>query len=146
MGSKIINLNSIEDTIKFAESFSINAQKGSCIALYGNLGVGKTLFSKALISKLVGKNINVTSPTFNIVQTYDADNGIKIYHFDLYRLKSSEEAYETGLQEALENAFCIIEWPQIIQETLPENTILIKLARLENSKDSEYKRIVEIIS
>lgn len=90
------------------------------LLLKGNLGAGKTTFSQQLVSAL-GSEDEVSSPTYSIVNEYNSPNG-KIFHFDLYRLKNIEEAYDFGIEEYLDNAYlCIIEWPEIYErELLPE--------------------------
>lgn len=141
MDREILKSSSIEETAKIASTFAKYGERGGVIALYGNLGTGKTLFSRSLISELSGENIDVTSPTFNLVQLYDSSDGLKIYHFDLYRLKSEDEIYELGIEDAFFSGFSIIEWPEIIQHLLPENTIHIKLTRGED----ENSRVIEVI-
>lgn len=90
------------------------------LLLRGNLGAGKTTFSQHLV-KALGSDDEVTSPTYSIVNEYQSPKG-KIFHFDLYRLKNIEEAFDFGIEEYLDNAyFCIIEWPEIYEpELLPE--------------------------
>lgn len=89
------------------------------LLLKGNLGAGKTTFTQQLVAAL-GSQDEVSSPTYSIVNEYNSPQG-KIFHFDLYRLKNIEEAYDFGIEEYLDNAFlCIIEWPEIYEtELLP---------------------------
>lgn len=87
------------------------------LLLKGNLGAGKTTFSQFLLKEL-GSLDEVSSPTYSIVNEYDTPKG-KVFHFDLYRLKSVEEAYDFGIEEYLDNAFLsIIEWPEIYADEL----------------------------
>lgn len=87
------------------------------LLLKGNLGAGKTTFSQHLV-KALGSDDEVTSPTYSIVNEYQSPKG-KIFHFDLYRLKNIEEAFDFGIEEYLDNAFfCIIEWPEIYEPEL----------------------------
>lgn len=121
--------NSLEDTKKAAEYFMRLAVKGQCFALNGNLGVGKTTFSKYLI-KFLNPNIeSVSSPTFTIVQTYPS-NIAEIWHVDCYRLKSEDEFYDLGLDEAFSNCITIIEWPEIISSHLPDSTIYLQFSKI----------------
>lgn len=103
--------------------------KHNILLLKGNLGAGKTTFSKVLV-KALGSNNEVSSPTYAIVNEYDAPEG-KIFHFDLYRLKKVEEAYDFGIEEYLDHALLsIIEWPEIYEqelEDLPHHQISITL-------------------
>lgn len=91
--------------------------KHNILLLKGNLGAGKTTFTQFLLKKL-GSQDEISSPTYSIVNEYDSPQG-KIYHFDLYRLKSTEEAFDFGIEEYLDHAFLsIIEWPDIYIEEL----------------------------
>lgn len=117
---------SLYDTKNAAEYFARFAKPGQCFALYGNLGSGKTTFSQFLIKSLIPTVEHVASPTFTIVQTYNDNNKLEIWHVDCYRLNDSEEFFELGLEEAFENCVTIIEWPKIIADFLPQNTIKIQ--------------------
>lgn len=87
------------------------------LILKGNLGAGKTTFSQFLLKEL-GSQDEISSPTYSIVNEYNTPKG-KVFHFDLYRLKSVEEAYDFGIEEYLENCFLsIIEWPEIYMDEL----------------------------
>ena len=87
------------------------------LLLKGNLGAGKTTFSQFLLKELASSD-EISSPTYSIVNEYDTPKG-KVFHFDLYRLKSVEEAYDFGIEEYLDNAFLsIIEWPEIYTDEL----------------------------
>jgi len=89
----------------------------SILLLRGNLGAGKTTFTQHL-AKALGSDDEVSSPTYSIVNEYNSPKG-KIFHFDLYRLKNIEEAFDFGIEEYLDNAyFCIIEWPEIYETEL----------------------------
>ncbi len=89
------------------------------LLLKGNLGAGKTTFTQFLLKNFESTD-EVSSPTYAIVNEYDSPKG-KIFHFDLYRMKSIEEVYQIGIEEYLDNAFlCIIEWPEIYEEELSD--------------------------
>ena len=83
---------------------------GDMVALYGNLGVGKTVFARAFIRARVGEDEEVPSPTFTLVQSYECDP-IPIYHFDLYRLNTSDEILELGFEDCMANGSVLVEWP-----------------------------------
>ena len=125
-----------QETEAVAKRFGKLVHVDACFALYGDLGAGKTTFSKYLIQSLNPKIKDVTSPTFNIIQTYPSDIS-EIWHVDCYRLKSKEEAYELGLQEAIGQFITIIEWPEIIEDLLPDNAVRIYF------KFEDGKRIIE---
>ncbi len=105
-------------TFAIAEKFSQSLQQGDVVALYGELGSGKTHFVKGLC-KGIGITHNITSPTFTIVNEY-TEGKIPIYHFDCYRLKTLSELDEIGFDEYLEKkGICLIEWADLIKEKLP---------------------------
>ena len=138
---KII-LSSEKNTEELAKKLQNKLKPGDIIFFYGEMGVGKTTFIRYLINEFQKKNkINlteVTSPTFNIMNEYYI-NQIKINHYDLFRLKSSQEIRNLGLFENRLDSIDLIEWPQIIDEH-PKN--LIEL--IFEYDDDHQKRKVEI--
>jgi tRNA threonylcarbamoyladenosine biosynthesis protein TsaE len=110
-------LNNLQDTEEFARQIAANLVDYRLLLLKGDLGSGKTTFCSYLINHLLGKNENVTSPTFNILKTYE-NSSLNIFHYDLYRMKNFEEIYEIGLLENLDNGISIIEWPEIIENEI----------------------------
>ena len=125
------------DTIKLAKEIASCVDKQSIILLYGDLGAGKTFFSKAFINFFAKAENraeeNVISPTFNIVKTYNTKN-FTIFHFDLYRIKHQSEVFELDLDEAFSNV-SLIEWPEIIEDILPYKTFVLHF-KLEDGKRS----------
>lgn len=114
-------------TALFGEDLLLALQIGDCVALYGDLGAGKSTLSRALIRALAGDpDLEVPSPTFTLVQSYDLK--IPIAHFDLYRLSDESELDELGLEEALAEGICLIEWPSKAGRALPMNRIELHLA------------------
>lgn len=109
------------------------------LLLKGNLGAGKTTFSQFLLKEL-GSTDEISSPTYSIVNEYDTPKG-KVYHFDLYRLKSVEEAYDFGIEEYLDNAFLsIIEWPEIYMDELEAYDFHeMSIANTEYGREIEFK-------
>ena len=130
--------NSLDDTKKAAEYFSALAKPGQCVALYGNLGFGKTTFAQYLIKILNPKIENIISPTFNIIQTYPSEIA-EIWHIDCYRLKSADEFYDLGIDEAFSGCITIIEWPEIIEDLLPNSTIKINFFKTYDLRMIETK-------
>lgn len=122
-----INTFDIEGLNDFSNKISNSIQIGDVVALRGDLGVGKTTLSGLIINNLLSTKQIVTSPTFNLVQTYEARDGSIIWHFDLYRLKSKEEAYNLAIEDAFSSGITIIEWPEIIWDLLPDETIVLDM-------------------
>ena len=122
---------------------------GAVICLNGDLGAGKTTMTKS-IAKAIGIEEDITSPTFNIVNEY-TDGNLLLYHFDVYRIASSEEMYEIGFEEYINSeGVCIIEWSNLIEDILPEERLEVLLAYegdgrkiIFNPIGDKYKNIVE---
>ena len=102
------------------------ARPGDVMALFGDLGGGKTTLARAFIQALAGEDEEVPSPTFTLVQTYQTERGA-IWHFDLYRLERPEDAVELALDEALAEGICLIEWPERLGGLLPRRRLDIVL-------------------
>lgn len=98
---------------KFAYIFAKKVEIGDVVLLQGNLGCGKTAFARYLINSISSLEQYVTSPTFNILQTYETVKG-PLWHFDLYRINSINEAYELGIEDCISCAINIIEWPELV--------------------------------
>lgn len=96
-------------------------------AFYGKMGAGKTTFIKALCEEL-GVSDVITSPTFAIVNEYEDANGAPIYHFDFYRIKKLEEVFDMGYEDYFySGALCLIEWPELIEELLPDDAVRVNI-------------------
>lgn len=101
-------------------------------AFTGEMGVGKTTFIKAICQEL-GVSDTISSPTFSIVNEYLSIKGIKIYHFDFYRLKSIEEVFDLGYEDYFySSSYCFIEWSEKVKNLLPENYVSIEMTKTEN--------------
>ncbi len=126
----------LAQTRELAKKLAGNALPGDCYCLIGDLGAGKTEFARAFIRGLCG-DVNVASPTFNILQIYEtSDFGLQtsVYHFDLYRLKDESELAEIGLEDAFDKGITLIEWPQIAQKLLPEKRVEIRIEILDEDR------------
>ncbi len=133
-------LRTEDDTTFFAGQLAQKLKIGDVVALYGELGVGKTFFTQRLCSFLEVDE-DVSSPSYILMNEY---SGIcTIRHFDLYRLESEEEVLELGLHDLYEDAITIIEWPEIADGMLPENTIHIyfKFVGLDRKVTIKNKKI-----
>ena len=118
--SRRIALPDEQATAALARRLAALARPGDVIALSGGLGVGKTCFARAFLRARAGDPaLEVPSPTFTLVQTYDLPGGV-VWHLDLYRLKSPDEAWELGIEEAFGSAILLIEWPGNLGPLLPE--------------------------
>ncbi len=103
-------------------------------ALYGAMGAGKTTFIKALCREL-GSQDNITSPTFALINEYSTGDGSVIYHFDFYRIKKLEEAFDLGYEDYIYSGnYCFIEWPEMIESLLPEGIVEVRITETENGK------------
>ncbi len=121
-----------QDTRRLAERIASVARKGDIFALYGTLGAGKSTFSRYFIQFLT-KVEDVPSPTFTLVQMYEAAD-FEIYHYDMYRLKQPDEAYELGIEETFYSGVNLIEWPEKITELLPKNIWHIEISIINNQR------------
>ena len=137
--SKTLFAENVEQLNSIAKQILDHTSTHTKFAFYGEMGVGKTTLIKALSLQL-GVTDVVSSPTFSIVNEYQADEYTKIYHFDFYRLETEEEAYDMGYEEYFfQNDLCLIEWPEKIEGLIPEDIIKVIL-----TKKGE-QRIIEII-
>jgi len=112
-------------TAGLAARLAALARPGDVIALKGELGAGKTSFARAFI-RARGGDEAVPSPTFTLVQSYDLPGGT-VWHFDLYRLRAPEEAWELGIEEAFADGIALIEWPERLGILLPAKHLLVTL-------------------
>ena len=119
-------------------------QPGMVFCISGDLGSGKTALARAIIRNACNTSGDIPSPTFNLVQTYVVAD-FEIWHFDLYRLNSMEEVIMLGLEEALIEHCCIIEWPGLIEQIIPTQSIFIQLDFQDrNSSSLSNQRIITI--
>ena len=125
--------NSTEETLKFAENFATQLKGGEIITLNGDLGAGKTVFSKG-IAKGLGVKETVVSPTFTIMCQY-LSGRLELYHFDMYRLSSGLEAEEFGFSEYILNpkSVSLIEWSENVKNILPKNLIKVTIEKISET-------------
>lgn len=128
MVEKVIITKSEKETFDLGVELAKSLRKGSVICLRGDLGAGKTVFSKGLCEGL-GVAECISSPTFTIVNEYEGEK-LPVFHFDMYRIEDEDELIEIGYDEYLmRGGVCIIEWPQNIQNSLPKTRTDIDILR-----------------
>ena len=130
-----IKIQSLEQNREAARKFIEAMDDHTVFAFYGKMGAGKTTFIKAVCEEL-GVTDMVTSPTFAIVNEYRSDTtGELIYHFDFYRIKKLEEVYDMGYEDYFYcGALCFIEWPELIEELLPGDTVKVTIEEVESGE------------
>ncbi|MEF9989164.1 MAG: tRNA (adenosine(37)-N6)-threonylcarbamoyltransferase complex ATPase subunit type 1 TsaE [Christensenellaceae bacterium] len=122
-----------QQTQEFAKKLAYRLEKGSFIAVYGDLGAGKTAFVKGLAQGL-GIKDSIVSPTFTILRAYE-DAKIPLYHFDVYRIDDEDELFEIGFDEyANGEGVCVCEWANLIPHALPKVRMDITIERISDSK------------
>ena len=125
---KEIIIDKIENIRECAAQFVANMGDNTVFAFEGSMGAGKTTFIKAICEELGVEDV-INSPTFSIINEYrSSKNGELIYHFDFYRINKINEAYDMGTEDYFySGALCLIEWPEKIQELLPEDTVFVNI-------------------
>ena len=135
----IIESFSPEDTFRVGEQLAKDARPGDIYTLDGDLGVGKTIFTKGM-AKGLGIEEPVTSPTFTILQEYESGR-LPLYHFDVYRIGDPEEMDEIGYEDYFYgDGVCLIEWANLIEEILPEQICRVTIEK-DLEKGFDYRRI-----
>lgn len=132
-----ITLDDEAATVTLAEHIAGLLRIGDAVLLQGSLGVGKSVFARALLRRMASDpELEVPSPTFTLVQPYDTPNMV-VHHFDLYRLSDPDELLELGLDEALVEGAVVVEWPQRLGHHRPERALTVTLL-LGETADSRH--------
>ena len=134
--------NSTEDTLALGMKMAPLLKKGDVIVLTGDLGSGKTLLVSGVLD-FYKKKDEVSSPTFTIVNEYDLEQDLKLFHFDVYRLDSPDEFLAIGGDEFFYSGICLIEWGEKIEELLPNDCLRINF---EKDTEDSNKRIISFYS
>ncbi len=138
MKELVFHARRLADLNEIADNLIKAAGKERILAFHGEMGVGKTTLIRAICRNL-GVRVEVTSPTFALVNEYPVDEGL-IYHFDFYRINKISEALDFGIDEYFDSgAWCLIEWPEKIGELLPEGAVAVHL-----NENSDATRTISI--
>lgn len=138
MKKMIIETYSQDETEKIGYDTAIKALPGQVYCLSGDLGVGKTVFTRGFARGL-GIDEHITSPTFTIINEYEGR--LPLYHFDVYRVANPEEMDYIGCDEYFfGNGVCLIEWAELIEDIIPENAVWIKIEK-DLEKGTDYRKI-----
>ncbi|MDD6644470.1 MAG: tRNA (adenosine(37)-N6)-threonylcarbamoyltransferase complex ATPase subunit type 1 TsaE [Oscillospiraceae bacterium] len=129
--------HSVEETEQIAINLASKLKGNEVIAFFGGLGMGKTAFTRG-VCKGLGFNDGVQSPTFSLVNQYDAT--YTVYHFDMYRINTYDDLYSTGFFDYIDTGVLIIEWSENIENALPDDYIRIEISH----GDNENERIIDI--
>ncbi len=122
--TQLSDLSALQETARLLLN---NFPNDRIFAFYGAMGAGKTTFIKAICQEL-GSNDYVTSPTFALINEYSTTEGSVIYHFDFYRIKKLEEAFDLGYEDYIYSGnYCFIEWPEMIEQLLPEGIVEVRI-------------------
>ena len=139
MDKTIVETNSEKETFELGYSIGEKAEPGEIYALTGDLGVGKTVFTKGVAAGL-GNREQVNSPTFTILQVYESGR-MPFYHFDVYRIGDPEEMEEIGYEDCFfGNGLCMVEWAGLIEELMPSDTRWITIEK-DPQKGFDYRKV-----
>lgn len=127
-----IKIQSLEEISSAARQFVESIGERRIFAFYGSMGAGKTTFIKAICEELGVEDV-ITSPTFAIVNEYTTGTGKPLYHFDFYRIKKLDEFYDMGGEDYFGSGnICFIEWPELIEDVLPEEAVIVNIKEVDN--------------
>lgn len=124
------------ETIALAKRLEPYLMRGDVLTLNGTLGAGKTAFARALIRSLCGAEVEVPSPTFNLLLTYECPKG-PVYHYDFYRLEDPEEVWELDIEDAYDQAITVMEWVERLEDLAPKDVLNITLTIPKEGADTE---------
>lgn len=127
-------------TARLGSVIAAKLQRGEAVCLSGPLGAGKSTLARALVRALTTPDEEVPSPTFTLVQFYVGAR-LNVAHFDLYRLSNPDEAYEIGLDEALDEGAAVIEWPERLEGHLPPDRLDVEIALGEDAGDRKVRLV-----
>lgn len=124
---------SLKDLPSIAKEVIASAEH-RMLLFYGDMGVGKTTLIKEICTQL-GVLDTISSPTFSLVNEYQTNKNETVYHFDFYRIENQEEAYDIGIEDYFDsNHWCLVEWPENVENLVPLEFVEIQLSRLDNNQ------------
>jgi tRNA threonylcarbamoyladenosine biosynthesis protein TsaE len=132
--SLTLSLPTEDETSHLGQRLARLARPGDCLLLEGPIGAGKSHLARAFIRERLGRAEEVPSPTFTLVQVYEAD--VEIWHADLYRLTHPDEVWELGLDDAFRQAICLVEWPDRLGSHLPQDALHIRLRQKGEGREA----------
>lgn len=126
---------SVEETEGVAEEFAkkLNKSTPTFIAMYGDLGVGKTAFTRGL-ARVLSPNAKVKSPTYTIVNEHKGIT-LPFYHFDVYRISDEDELYSVGFYDYVQNGICVVEWSENIEDSIPKDAYKVTIKRVQDKPE-----------
>ena len=143
MRAKQFCINGVEQLSEVSDYLLSMRDEADIIAFYGSMGAGKTTLIKNLCHRM-GVTDEVNSPTFAIVNEYVTEEGESVYHFDFYRIKKLEEAFDIGFENYFDSGnLCLIEWPEMIEPLMPEKYIRVEIRH--GATDDEREIVCELI-
>jgi tRNA threonylcarbamoyladenosine biosynthesis protein TsaE len=138
MKEQVFHVNGVEALSEVSEYLMSLRSEADVVAFYGSMGAGKTTLIKNLCHRM-GVTDEVNSPTFAIVNEYVTEEGEPVYHFDFYRIKKMEEAYDIGYENYFYSGYlCLIEWPELIEPLLPDTYLRVDIM----PGDSDDERVI----
>jgi len=139
---RVVLVSDQEATDRLGAALAAFAQAGDVLALWGDLGAGKTALARAFIRARVGDpEEEVPSPTFTLLQVYDGADGVPVFHYDLYRLERPQDVWELDLDDALAEGVTLIEWPDRLDSLLPRDRLDVCLERVAGDPDGTARRV-----
>ena len=135
---KTITTYSAEQTEREGERLAETLRAGDFVAMYGDLGVGKTAFVRGM-ARYLCPEARVQSPTYTVVNEYRGKT--PLYHFDMYRIDGEESLYSTGFFDYLDYGICVAEWCENIEEFVPANAITVKIEKISDGENTDVRNI-----
>lgn len=133
-----LTLGDLAATARLGHLLAADLDAGDVVALDGPLGAGKSVLARAVITRLCPREIDIPSPTFTLVQTYEPTAGPSVMHFDLYRLESPDDALELGIEEAFIDSVCLIEWARRLGPYLPRTALNLSIGFEPDGDDRRH--------